>query len=251
MPGGGRLTIATSQCELEENLPSRHGIVPPGAYIVLAVSDTGVGMDAETQSRIFEPFFSTKTMGKGTGLGLATVYGIVKQSGGYIGVYSEAGRGTTFKVYLPREEQPGGRPQPRQPGRTRAKSYRGTETILLVEDAEPLRLLAREFLTGSGYTVLEARNGKEALRIALRSESRIHLLLTDVVMPEIGGRQLAEQLREHDASLAVIYMSGYPNDRMLQSGILEDGVVLLEKPFTRELLLRKIRESLDVSADAT
>jgi PAS domain S-box-containing protein len=245
MPEGGRLTIATSECELEENIPSRHGIVPPGPYVVLAVSDTGLGMDPETQSRIFELFFTTKALGKGTGLGLATVYGIVKQSGGYIWVYSEPGRGTTFKVYLPREDGPGSGARSRRPPR---KSYRGTETILLVEDAEPLRVLAREFLAGSGYTVLEARNGKEALQIAGHTESRIHLLLTDVVMPEIGGRQLAEQLRERDPQMAVLYMSGYPNDRMIQSGVPGSGVVLLEKPFTRELLLRKVRECLDSTA---
>jgi len=248
MPDGGRLTISTSECELEENIPSRHGIVPPGRYVVLAVSDTGLGMDAETQSRIFEPFFTTKAMGKGTGLGLATVYGIVKQSGGYTWVYSEPGRGTTFRVYLPREEQHG---SSANAGKQQRKSYRGTETILLVEDAEPLRVLAREFLTGSGYTVLEARNGRDALNIASRSEERIHLLLTDVVMPEIGGRQLAELLKEQNPELVVMFMSGYPNDRMIQHGVLEEGVTLLEKPFTRELLLRKVRESLDAKAEGS
>jgi PAS domain S-box-containing protein len=248
MPEGGRLTIATSECELEENIPSRHGIVPPGRYVVLSVSDTGMGMDPGTQSRIFEPFFTTKAMGKGTGLGLATVYGIVKQSGGYIWVYSESGRGTTFKVYLAREEGPVSlAPAHKQ----RPKSYRGTETILLVEDAEPLRALAREFLSGSGYTVLEAANGKEALQIARRTESRIHLLLTDVIMPEIGGRQLAEQLRERDSRMAVLYMTGYSNDRMIQTGLPESGMALLEKPFTRELLLRKVRESLDTAGGAS
>jgi PAS domain S-box-containing protein len=244
MTDGGTLTVATCEANLEGSFHSRHGIVPPGRYVVLCVADTGMGMDAETQSRLFEPFFTTKALGKGTGLGLATVYGIVKQSGGFIWVYSEIGHGTTFKIYIPREEHA---PTPSVASKTPSTSFRGSETVLLVEDAEPLRTLTKEFLTDSGYTVLEAANGKEALQIARRASSRIHLLLTDLVMPGIGGRQLADQLTALDPTMAVLYMSGYSNERVVLSGALAEGVVLLEKPFSRESLLRRVRQLLDES----
>ena len=245
MTDGGTLTVATCDANLEGSFQSRHGIVPPGRYVVLCVSDTGVGMDAETQSRLFEPFFTTKALGKGTGLGLATVYGIVKQSGGFIWVYSEIGQGTTFKIYIPREDHSLTPSAVRKSPRT---SFQGTETVLVVEDAEPLRTLTKEFLTDSGYTVLEAANGKEALQIARTAPTRIQLLITDLVMPGIGGRQLAEQLTALDPTLPVLYMSGYSNDRVVQAGGLAEGVVLLEKPFSREGLLRKVRQLLDEAA---
>ena len=245
---GGTLTVSTAEANLEGSLQSRHGIVPPGRYVVLCVSDTGMGMDAETQSRLFEPFFTTKALGKGTGLGLATVYGIVKQSGGFIWVYSEVGQGTTFKIYLPREDHA---LSPSAPSKTPRTSFHGSETVLVVEDAEPLRTLTKEFLTDSGYTVLEAANGKEALQIARRASTRIHLLVTDLVMPGIGGRQLAEQLTALDQRTAVLYMSGYSNDRVVQSGALAEGVVLLEKPFSRDSLLRRVRHLLDEAAVTT
>lgn len=242
MVEGGTLSMATTEVNLEGNFQSRQGIVPPGRYVVLTVSDTGMGMNAETQNRLFEPFFTTKELGKGTGLGLATVYGIVKQSGGFIWVYSEIGHGTTFKIYLPREEEPL-TPQPGK--RTQRTSFRGTETVLIVEDAEPLRCLARDFLTDSGYTVLEAGDGKEALELARQAAERIHLLVTDLVMPGIGGRQLAKEMILLDPTLAVLFMSGYSNDRVGPSGVLLEGAAFLEKPFTREGLLRKVRQLLD------
>ena len=242
MPQGGKLTIETCNVELGEGARSTRAIVPAGNYVVLAVTDNGCGMDEETQSRIFEPFYTTKELGKGTGLGLATVYGIVKQSGGFIWVYSEPGQGTTFKVYLPRVDNP---PTPLPSANMQTEIRKGTETILLVENAEPLRTLAKEFLKGGGYAVLEAENGKEALRIASAFGGTIHLLLTDVIMPGMGGKQLAMHLSGLRPETRVLYMSGYPNDGIVQSGILASGVLLLEKPFTREILLRRVRQVLD------
>ncbi|MGB4785182.1 MAG: ATP-binding protein, partial [Candidatus Acidiferrum sp.] len=212
------------------------------------VTDNGCGMDEETQSRIFEPFYTTKELGKGTGLGLATVYGIIKQSGGFIWVYSEPGQGTSFKVYLPRIDKP---TTPPPSINTPAELRKGTETILLVENAEPLRTLAKEFLKGGGYAVLEAENGKEALQIAISFGGTIHLLLTDVIMPGMGGKQLALHLSGLRPATRVLYMSGYPNDGIVHSGILATGVVLLEKPFTREILLRRVRQVLDESPQPT
>jgi PAS domain S-box-containing protein len=242
MVEGGTLKVTTSEVNLEGDFQSRHGIVPPGRYVVLAVSDTGMGMDEETQNRLFEPFFTTKELGKGTGLGLATVYGIVKQSGGFIWVYSELGRGTTFKIYMPREEEA---LSPLPAKSTSRNSFRGNETVLVVEDAEPLRTLTREFLTGCGYTVLEAIDGREALELVRDCSTPIHLLVTDLVMPGISGRQLAEELTARDPHLAVLYMSGYSNDRVMPSGVLTAGAAFLEKPFSREALLRKVRQLLD------
>jgi len=244
MPEGGKLTIETSNLDLEEDPESKIPQIPAGKYVLLALTDTGCGMDEETQSRIFEPFYTTKEMGKGTGLGLATVYGIVKQSGGFIWVYSEESRGTTFKVYLPRVDRP---LTDARPGR-QLEISRGTETILVVEDAEPLRALTKEFLTASGYTVLEAANGDEAIHIAQSHFGTIDLLLTDVVMPRMGGKPLVEQMGQIRPHTRVLYMSGYPNDGIAQAGILANGVALLEKPFTREILSKRVRQVLDESA---
>ena len=248
MPRGGKLTIETSNVDLEEKHESKRSLIPAGRYVMFAVTDTGCGMDEETQSRIFEPFYTTKELGKGTGLGLATVYGIVKQSGGFIWVYSEYGRGTTFKVYLPRVENLATR---LRPNKRQREACKGTETVLLVEDSEPLRALIKEFLNDSGYTVLEAANGNDAIRIASEFGGPIHLLLTDVVMPGMGGQQLAEQLTRIRPATKVLYMSGYPNDGIAHSGILAAGVVLLEKPFTREILSRRVRQVLDQPPHAT
>jgi PAS domain S-box-containing protein len=242
MPQGGKLTIETSNINLEEDHKSKHSFVPAGNYVLFAVTDTGCGMDEKTLSRIFEPFYTTKELGKGTGLGLATVYGIVKQSGGFIWVYSEYGHGTTFKVYLPRVDNP---LTPLRPTKQRMGIQTGTETILLVEDAAPLRILIKQILMNCGYKVLDAENGNDAIRIARAFHGRIHLLLTDAVMPGMGGEQLAEQLTSFLPDLKVLYMSGYPNDGIVRSGILPDGVAFLEKPFTREILTRHVRQVLD------
>jgi two-component system, cell cycle sensor histidine kinase and response regulator CckA len=242
MPQCGKLTIATSNVDLEKDAKSKRAIAPAGNYVVLSVTDNGSGMDEETQSHIFEPFYTTKELGKGTGLGLATVYGIVKQSGGFIWVYSEPGQGTTIKVYLPRVDS-ASTPLPLENSRSEVR--KGTETVLLVENAASLRTLAKEFLKSSGYAVLDAENGKEALRIASAFGGTIHLLLTDVVLPGMGGKQLAEQLTSLCPATRVLFMSGYSNDGIVQSGILTSGAVLLEKPFTREILLRRVRQVLD------
>jgi PAS domain S-box-containing protein len=246
MPRGGKLIVETENTELDSVFVSQHPGARPGRYVMLAVSDSGVGMSAETQAHIFEPFFTTKEMGHGTGLGLATVYGIVKQSDGYISVYSEAGRGTTFKVYLPRvDEEAAPAARPAKKGEAVA---RGTETILLVEDEDPVRMLAREFLESKGYQVLEAATGSEALRISAAHAGPIHLLMTDVVMPGMGGRELAEQLILQRPQTRVIYMSGYTDDAIVQHGVLDPGMIFLAKPFTLETLARKLREVLGVAS---
>ena len=213
---------------------------------MLAVTDTGTGMDPETQARIFEPFFTTKERDKGTGLGLATVYGVVKQSSGYIAVESEIGKGALFKVYLPRIEQPVA---------TKSESsqvpltVRGSETILLVEDAEPLRKLTHMFLRDNGYQVLTAADGSEAQQVAAQNVGPIHLLLTDVVMPGINGRVLAERLAPRHPAMKVLYMSGYTDSFIAGHGVLEEGIHLLHKPFTEEALMRKMRELLDANKE--
>ncbi|HEU4698293.1 MAG TPA: response regulator [Gemmatimonadales bacterium] len=243
MPGDGRVTIETGAAELDDAyLRRRPGVsIVPGRYLMLAVSDTGVGMDAETQARIFEPFFTTKPVGKGTGLGLSTVYGVVKQSGGYIWVYSERGLGTTFKVYLPLVADPAEttRAVPRaEPPRG------GSETILIVEDEEVVRELASRALEELGYTVVGARHGREALA-ELERRRDVRLVITDVVMPEMGGRELAEHLRRDHPSVAVLYMSGYTGDDVVQRGLLDPEAPFQQKPFTPEALGRKVREMLD------
>jgi PAS domain S-box-containing protein len=242
MPDGGKLTIETANVDMDEAYVRDHPLTKAGPYVMLAVSDTGIGMDEQTQRRIFEPFFTTKEADKGTGLGLATVYGIVKQSGGFIWVYSELDHGTTFKVYLPRVTEPvEAAPQRVQP----KESPRGTETVLLVEDAAAVRVVTRQVLDRLGYTVLEAPDGKVALHLATKHHGPLHLLVTDVVMPELGGRHLAEQLRALRPELRVLYVSGYTDDAVVRHGVLEAGTAYLQKPFTPEVLARKVREVLD------
>jgi len=242
MPEGGKLTIETANVELDEAYARRHVSVRPGPYVMLAISDTGCGMDAETQARIFEPFFTTKEHGKGTGLGLATVYGIVKQSGGNIWVYSEPGKGTTFKIYLPRVE---GVAEGSEPAHPRSSILRGSETILLVEDEDMVRSLAREILEAHGYAVSEARDSTEALRVCHTHSGSIHLLVTDVVMPGMSGRELAARLGTIHPETKVLYMSGYTDDAVVRHGVLNAGLAFLQKPFTANAFLCKVREVLD------
>ncbi|MGH7520041.1 MAG: ATP-binding protein, partial [Gemmatimonadales bacterium] len=245
MPDGGRLTIETRNVELDESYVSEHPSVAPGPYVLLAVTDTGMGMDDETKARIFEPFFTTKARGKGTGLGLATVYGIVNQTGGHIWPYSEPGRGTTMRVYLPRVDIPAD--PVKRPERAAPESLRGAETILLVEDEDPVRSVTRQLLERNGYTVLEAADGLEALALVGEENGSVQfdLLLTDVIMPGMSGRQLAEHLKSRRPSLLVLFMSGYTDDAVVRHGMLEPGLAYLEKPFRPPALLQKLRDVLD------
>jgi PAS domain S-box-containing protein len=245
MPGGGRLTIETRNAELDEGHVGQHSEARPGRYVLVAVRDTGHGMDAATRARIFEPFFTTKGPGRGTGLGLAMVYGFVKQSGGHIEVDSAVGSGTTFKVYLPctDESVPTGRSSHDLvtiPG--------GTETILLVEDQDAVRTFARHVLLAGGYTVLEARDGGEAFWVAQQQQSPIHLLLTDVVMPRMSGRQLANQLTRDRPAMRVLFMSGHADEAVTRYGVQDTGSAFLQKPFNPVQLARKVREVLDRGA---
>lgn len=241
MPHGGKLTIETADVELDGAYAERHAVVPPGRYVMLALSDTGIGMDAKTQERIFEPFFTTKEKGKGTGLGLSTVYGIVKQSGGYIWVYSEPGKGTTFKVYLPRVEEIAAEGAPRSAASFPAV---GTETVLVVEDEPAIRSLSKRILEELGYRVLEAGSGKDALERVRREKGPIHLLLTDLVMPDMGGTELASRLQELHPDIRVLFMSGYTDDGVVRNGLLGEGRAFLQKPFAPQTLARKVREVL-------
>jgi len=235
MPQGGKLTIMTANVAFDASYSSANFRIQPGSYVQLSVSDTGIGMDKEVLSHLFEPFFTTKPKGQGTGLGLATVYGIVKQSGGYIWVESEVGRGSTFHIYLPRvDELPAGEEQ----GSLATESLRGTETILLVEDEEMVRTLARDLLQSHGYWLLEANNGEEALRVSEQYPDPIHLLLTDIVMPGMRGTTLAERLRAQRPSIKILFMSGYTEQ-------FQSDHSFLPKPFSSRSLLTKVREVLD------
>jgi PAS domain S-box-containing protein len=242
MPGGGKLIIETRNVDLDENYQRAHASVKPGRYVMLAVSDTGCGMDAETQLRIFEPFFTTKEKGKGTGLGLSTVYGIVKQSGGYVFAYSEPGRGTSFKIYLPQVEEAAAESVPQR--RTHL-GLRGTESVLLVEDEESVRELIAEALKAQGYNVLVAGNGQEALALAAPANCRIDLVITDVVMPGMSGRELAKRLNGSRPGTRVLYLSGYTEDAIVHHGVLDPGTAFLQKPFSLDTLACKVREVLD------
>jgi two-component system cell cycle sensor histidine kinase/response regulator CckA len=244
MPQGGRLILETANVDLDDEFVRRHVGARTGPHVMLAVSDNGTGIPREIQAHIFEPFFTTKEQGKGTGLGLATVYGIVKQSGGYVQLNSEPDQGTTFRIYLPRLEDAAiavdrsARP---------TASASGSETILLVEDEEGVRELARDILRATGYTVLEARNGNEALLISERHQGPLDLLLTDVVMPRMSGRELAERLGPLRPDLSVLYMSGYTDDAVIRHGVFGSGTAFLQKPFTPAALVQRVRESLDLA----
>ena len=242
MPQGGKLTIETANVDLDAAYVRQHPGSKAGPHVMLAVSDTGCGMDAATQAHIFEPFFSTKEPGKGTGLGLSTVYGIVKQSGGYVWVYSEVGRGTAFKIYLPRIEDA---VETVEPGVAPARTVRGSETILLAEDDNRVRALIRSTLQANGYTVLEAHHGKHAIQVCEQHAGPIHLLVTDVVMPEMSGRELAERLKPSHPNIKVLFMSGYTDKAIVHNGELDPGIAFLQKPFTPDVLARKVREVLD------
>ena len=244
MPDGGRITVATADADLSPAYAVAHPEVRPGPHVLLTVADTGHGMDDETQAHLFEPFFTTKERGRGTGLGLATVYGIVQQSGGHIRVNSAADSGSTFLIYLPRVEAPEdgdqGAVRPLLPFPSP-----GTETVLLAEDEEVVRRFAREILSENGYKVLDAGSGREALLLSEAHRGEIHLLLTDVVMPKMSGRELTERIRPLRPNLRILYMSGYTDDATLRDGVLADGISFLQKPFTPEGLARKVREVLD------
>lgn len=243
MPNGGKIIIETQNIELRDSYVRQHIGSRPGHYVMLAVSDTGFGMNQETKSHIFEPFFTTKEIGKGTGLGLSTVYGVVKQSGGYIGVYSEPGEGTSFKIYLPRVDQIEevmSSPEADLP-------LEGTETVLLVEDELGVRAVAKEFLVKKGYTVLESGTGKEAIALAQTHKGPIHLLITDVIMPGMSGPELAEEIQKSRPRVKVLYMSGYTADSIVHHGISAGETAFIQKPFDPTSLLRKVRETMNTS----
>jgi CheY-like chemotaxis protein len=241
MPNGGQLMIQTSTTELDASYARRHPEVRPGPHVMLAVSDTGHGMTEAVQARVFEPFFTTKPPGEGTGLGLATVHGIVKQSGGHIFAYSETGKGTAFKIYFPpvAGSVAADAPAPDE------ETPRGTETILLVEDEEALREITREILEAAGYTVLEAAHGAAALHLSERHQGKISLLITDVVMPGLTGSELAARLTAERADMKVLFMSGYTDDAVVLRGVLTKQMPFVQKPFTILQLARRVRAVLD------
>jgi PAS domain S-box-containing protein len=241
MPRGGKLTIETTNVEFDDSYSRAPVVLMPGRYVMLAVTDNGCGMDADTQAHIFEPFYTTKEKGKGTGLGLATVYGIVKQSGGYVWVYSEIGRGTTFKIYLPSVEE---EVAPREIRQAVASLPRGTETVLLVEDEEGVRELAKEYLESCGYKVLVAQNGQAAIDLVSKHSGPIDLIMTDIVMPGLSGSDLAKKVQSLRPDIRVVYMSGYTDQAIIHHGILSSDVLLLQKPFTMSTLAHKLREAL-------
>lgn len=242
MPNGGKLTIETANIVLDEENSEEFMGASKGPYVMLAVSDTGIGISRELRSKIFEPFFTTKEIGKGTGLGLSTVYGIVKQSGGCIWCYSEPGKGTTFKIYLPRVDSEAETLKKRDPDRLEIRP--GSETILLVEDDKNVRKVARRILSGQGYTILEAANGDEALRVIREYQGHVHLMITDVVMPGMSGKELAEQFTGLRPDMKVIFISGYTDNAIVHHGVLNTGIHFLQKPFTAKTLIGKVREVL-------
>jgi len=246
MPSGGTLTLETANVQLDDAYAHEHQPVEPGAYVMLAVSDTGIGMSPETLARIFEPFYTTKEQGKGTGLGLSTVYGIVKASGGYVWVYSELGQGTTFKIYLPRVDQPA---HAVSPEKTVSSVQRGTETILLVEDDPQLIQLSSTVLANCGYKVLAAASPEEALTLCRANQANISLLVTDVVMPKMNGRQLAEEVTRICPNVRLLYVSGYTSNAIVHYGVLDAGLWFLPKPFSLSALVAKVREILDAPGD--
>jgi nitrogen-specific signal transduction histidine kinase/CheY-like chemotaxis protein len=244
MPNGGKLTIQTANVDLDTSYFAEHGIVEKelGPYVMVAVSDTGIGMDKKIQEHIFEPFYTTKDKQRGTGLGLSTVYGIVKQNGGFIWVYSESGQGSTFKIYLPRTKKD---VKTEEKDHTPVENLNGSETVLIVEDDALLLNFAEKALQQYGYRVLTARNGQDALRIGEEFEGQIDLMVTDVVMTTMNGKETAEHLQSRYSQMKVIYMSGYTDDTIVHLGVLEPGLNFLEKPFSPEGLARKVREVLD------
>jgi nitrogen-specific signal transduction histidine kinase/ActR/RegA family two-component response regulator len=246
MPSGGKLTIETANVELDESYARSHVDVKHGHYVMFSVSDTGVGMSPEVRERIFEPFFTTKKKGKGTGLGLSTTYGIVKQSDGNIWVYSKLGKGTTFKIYLPRVDEP---LEEIKKEVLKEELPRGNETILIVEDEEEVRKLAGKILERQGYRILEASQGDDALRISEKHGVPIDLILVDVIMPGMSGSELAKHLKSPHPKMKVLYMSGHTDDAILHHGVLEKGVNYIQKPFTMDRLARKVREALDKDSD--
>ena len=244
MPNGGRLLIESKNVEFAEPLWENKALYPAGRYVALTVTDTGIGMDSETQARVFEPFFTTKEAGEGTGLGLATVYGIVRQSGGFISVYSEPGAGATFKIYFPRVDESA---QALDPAAGDIEPLRGRETILVVEDSPTVRAIMRRVLSGLGYRVIEAHDGESAVALSSTHEGPIHMLLTDVVMPRMGGRTVAERISKERPGIRVLFVSGYTDDAIVRHGVLEPGVHYLEKPFTPDALAKKVRHVLDTA----
>ena len=244
MPEGGRITIQTRNIELDENYTSEHSAVVPGRFVMLAVTDTGVGMNRDTREHAFDPFYTTKEAGKGTGLGLATVYGIVKQSGGYVWLYSEPAHGTTVKIYFPEVSAAAAFATTEHRAASK-EAERGSETILLVEDEEAVRALTSRILQKQGYNVIAAQHGREAMDIATREEGHIDLVLTDIVMPGINGRGLVERLNGIRPGIKSLYMSGYTDDDIVRRGFIEPSKRFLQKPFTTDLLLQTVRQVLD------
>jgi CheY-like chemotaxis protein len=247
MPEGGRLTLETANCHLDDRYSRLHPGVPPGQYVLIAVTDTGTGMSPDVAAKAFDPFFTTKETGKGTGLGLSQVFGFVKQSGGHVKIYSEIGQGTTVKIYLPRHY---GDATARKAGTEKQDAeIKGSEVILLVEDDASVLALTATGLRDLGYTVIEARHPNEALA-RLKGGSSFHLLLTDIVMPDMSGRKLAEQAVALSPGLKVLFMTGFTKNAVVHNGVLDAGVHFLAKPFTLEELSRKVREALDTSVQA-
>jgi two-component system, cell cycle sensor histidine kinase and response regulator CckA len=245
MPDGGRLVIATSELEVNYEYVARHAEARAGRFVSISVSDTGIGMDEATMQRAFDPFFTTKPQGAGTGLGLSTVYGIVKQSGGWISTYSEVSKGTTFNIYLPKTDE-----KRLEESKRRPSSLRGTETVLVVEDQEAVRRLTAEMLRVYGYEVLEAANGHEAVRVSEDFARPIHAMISDVIMPGMAGPELASHLKATRPEMRVLFVSGYTAEMIDRKGVLNSDVAFLSKPFTSESLAEKLRERLDGLGEA-